>query len=459
MIMKHNKILFILASCLAALALYSCAETGADPVSYAKPVVNFTMPSDNISVAVGETVQFKAEVLSGDKVSVAWYIDDRLASGSQEFDYAFPEPGDYSVRFEARNGAGTVSHTYSVSVSDRLSIVLSVGDSTRIERLQKDYLRVAAIVEHGQGVTHQWTVDGVVMGTEAYFATLQLLETRDYEVSYTGTGAGDSFTHSFTVGVLERPLEISFTITDEVLGLLAGRTLNISANILSGGTGIQHKWSVDDVVVGTDAVFSYLFAEVGEYIIRYEGENAKGEKLERTWKVNVTASGRLFDDFEYDVLGPWWTLGQNSPGIELVDNPLKDGVNPSDKCISDRVYGSSGTSGYFDLKTDVMRTEAEFDVSEYSGIRFLLYTGESKYYPRIDYGGKKYPPVTPPKFNGGWEKLEYQLDEGVFFDSSSGKKITFRALLNEDGSNTSGGAFDNPQLSRTVYMDDIEFFK
>ena len=457
MIMKTNKILLFLASCLTAAAICGCAETEAEPVSYEAPVVNFTMPSDEISVAVGDSVHFTAEVVSGDKVSVAWYINDRLASGSASFNYAFDIPGTYTVRFEARNGAGTVDHSYTVSVSDKLEIVLSVGDSTRVTRLQKDYLQVAAIVEHGQNVTHEWTVDGAVAGTDAYFATLQLLETRDYVIGYKGTGAGSSIVKSFTVGVIERPLEIVFTITDEIIALLAGRVLNISANITAGGSGIQHKWTLDGEVVSTEATFSKVFENPGEFVLKYEGVNAKNEKVERTWKINVTASGRLFDDFEYEVLGPWWTLKQNDPGIELVDNPLKDGVNSSDKCLSDRVFGSGGTSGYFDLKTDVMLSEAEFNVANYSGIRFLLYTGASKYYPRIDYAGTKYPSVTPPKFNGGWEKVEYQLPEGTFFDPT--KKITFRALLNEDGTNTSGGAFDNPELSRTVYIDDIEFFK
>jgi hypothetical protein len=109
------------------------------------------------------------------------------------------------------------------------------------------------------------------------------------------------------------------------------------------------------------------------------------------------------------------------------------------------------------MKGPKMLSDAEFDISNYSGIRFMVYLGNNKYYPRIDYGGTKYPSVTPPKFNGGWEVLEYRLPEGATFDSS--KNIVFRMLLNEAGSSISGGGDSDPANNRTVYIDNIEFFK
>ena len=452
-----NTVRYFLCVLSAVAALASCAEEDAQPVKYQAPEVRFTMASDNISATVGTPVAFSASVVSGDKVSVGWYIDGVLVSSSQEFEYVFDNPGTYSVRFEARNGAGKVDHSYTVTVSDILSIRLSVGDSTAVTRLQKDYLQVAAIVEHGAGVTHEWRVDGELLGSDAYFGSFLLAEARDYTVHYSGVNSAGTYDHTFTVTAVERPLEISFSVEDEIIAILAGRTLEITATVLSGVTGLQQKWYLDDELAGTTGTFSYYFVSGGEYTLRYEAENAKGETLTRSWAVNVTSTGRLFDDFEYDAIGSWFTLAQNQPGIELVDNPDKTGINTSDKCLRDKVYGTGGTSGYFDLKAPVMLSAAGFDVSEYSGIRFMVHLGQNHYYPRIDHNGTKYPPITPPKFQNEWEVLEYRLPEGKTFDNT--KNITFRPLYTEAGSNISGGGESDPTNNRTVYIDNIEFFK
>lgn len=443
--------------CTAMTLLWACGVEDAQPVQYKAPEVNFTMASDIIAAQVGESVTFSAKVVSGDKVSTGWYIDNVLASSSQSFDYVFDEAGTYSVRFEARNGAGVVDRTYTVNVSDKLLVTLSVKDSTQVVRLQLDYLKVAAVVEYGKDVNHEWSVDGVLLGDEAYFGTFQLLEARIYNVHYRGSNMSGTYEKSFQVSVTERPLEISFSNTDEIIAILQNRTLTIETNILYGGTGIQHKWYLDDEIVSQEANFSYFFAEAGEYALRYEGRNAKGETVTRSWKVTVTSSGYLFDDFEADTIGPWFNLKENQPGIELVENPLKAGKNTSEKCLRDQVSGTGGTSGYFTLKAPVMLSETGFDVSEYSGIRFLVYLNNNEYYPRIDYGGTKYPSVTPPKFNGEWETLEYKLPEGQTFDNS--KNIVFRMMYTEGGSNISGGSTTAETNNRTVYIDDIEFFK
>lgn len=458
MIRVNNMKTIIRLSALALLLLpyfAACSTDEAQPVEYQKPEVEFTMSSDNISVNVGETVSFSAKVVSGDKVSTAWYIDGVLTSSSQAFDYVFDNPGTYSVRFEARNGSGTVTHTYTVNVSDILSIHLSVGDSTVVNRLQLEYIQVAAIVEHGANVTHEWSVDGVVLGDEAYFGTYKMEEARNYLVHYRGVNTQGSFEHSFTVVANERPLEISFSNPDEIIAITSGRTVTITASILFGGTGIQHKWYLDDVLMGEAATFSRYFAVAGEFALRYEGENAKGEKVSRSWKISVTSSGRLFDDFEAETIGPWFNLNENQPGIHLVENPDKTGINDSAQCLCDEVNGSGGTSGYFTMKAAQMLSQAGFDVSEYSGIRFMVHLNGNKYYPRIDYGGTKYPSVTPPKFQGEWEVLEYRLPEGTFFDNT--KNITFRMMYNEAGSNVSGR--DDATNNRKVYIDNIEFFK
>lgn len=448
------KIMLAAAAAAAASAFCAC-EDDPQPVSYAAPEVRFTSPSsDVISATVGDTVSFSATAVSGDKVSVSWYIDGTLVSSAWSFGYVFEAPGTFTVLFDAHNGGGSVTREYSVEVKDRLDISLSVGDSLSVHRLQLDLLKVAAIVRSGSGVTHQWSVDGEVLGHEAFFGSFALTEARSYEVSYKGCNEAGVFERTFTVIADERPLEISFSVNDETIALMANNSVSITANVLYGGSGLIQSWYVDDEPAADGSTFVRYFTSAGDYVIRYEAVNGKGESVSRAWKVSVTASGDLMDDFEDSSIGPWFNLGENSPGIHLVANPLPEGLNTSAQVLCDQVAGSGSTSGYFTLKASALLSEKGFDVSKYSGLRFKVYLGGNKYYPRIDYGGTKYAPVSAPKFQGEWETLEYKLPVGKF---DNGKNIVFRMMYNESGSNISG--YDESSNNRTVYIDDIEFFE
>jgi hypothetical protein len=75
----------------------------------------------------------------------------------------------------------------------------------------------------------------------------------------------------------------------------------------------------------------------------------------------------------------------------------------------------------------------------------------------VEHGGTKYPSVAPPQFNGEWEILEYRLPDGKHFDNT--KNIVFRPLLQESGSNISGGNTEDATNNRTVFIDNIEFLE
>lgn len=436
---------------LISLASLSCVQE-AEPVKYSLPEVNFTMGTDVINANVGEKVEFKAELVSGEKVSIAWYIDDQIVSSAQKFDYVFSAPGNYTVRFEAVNGGGKVEHTYTAVISDVLQIALSIGDSLVVNRVQLDKINVAAIVTTGANVSHLWTVDGEESGREAYLGTL-LSEAREYVVSYHGENAVGSFDRTFKVNVLERPLEISFDVIDRTISTKKNVPVTITATPLYGATGLVHSWYVGSELVSNDATFEWSSPEAGNFSVKYVGVNAKGETVTREWNISVVSVGFIIDDFETgDALKPWWTLKQNTPGIELVDNPDRSGINKSAKCMKDSVTGTGGTSGYFDLKGAAITSAGIVDITQFNTIKIKVWLGQNKYYPRIQVNGTKYAPVNPPKFNGGWEELEFRFP--VNFTAE--QLITFRPLLKEDGNNIASGAVTDTN-TRTVYIDDIEF--
>lgn len=112
-----------------------------------------------------------------------------------------------------------------------------------------------------------------------------------------------------------------------------------------------------------------------------------------------------------------------------------------------------GTSGYFNLKLKDIPVD-KIDVTKYTGIRFKVYLGKNKYYPRVEYAGTKHPSVTKPQFKDEWEVLEYKF--GANLDPT--KNITFRPMLQENGNNIASGAVTETN-TRTVYIDDIEFLE
>ncbi len=297
-------------------------------------------------------------------------------------------------------------------------------------------------------------MDGEVKSDKAYFDTFDLPEAKVYTVAYAGTNAAGTFRKSFEVQATERPLEIGFSNNDETIACKDGAVVEIIATVKYGGTGVQHEWKVDGETVSTDAVFSRAFDGKGPYTIAYHAVNSKQETVDRTWTVTMVPSGALFEHFEdYTELPKWWTLKQNDPGIQLADNPKPEGINTSAKVLSDKVNGTGGTSGYFDLKLKDIPAD-KIDVTKYTGIRFKIYLGKNKYYPRVQYNDTRHQPVTKPQFRDEWEVLEYRF--GANLDPT--KTITFRPMLKEDGSNIASGAVTETN-TRTVYIDDIEFLE
>ena len=178
----------IISLVTAVLVLWQCSPE-VSPLHHTAPVVNFPLEAQNITSKVGEPVSFKANVVSGDRLSKAWYVDGVLESSDEEFTYTFFKPGEYEVSFKFSNGAGTVEKSYSVSVSDVLEMHLSVEDSTVVTRVEQSFLKLYAIVDKGSDVVHSWSVDGEKLSDKAFFGTFFLKDTQSHEIS--------SFNNSF----------------------------------------------------------------------------------------------------------------------------------------------------------------------------------------------------------------------------------------------------------------------
>ena len=230
--------------------------------------------------------------------------------------------------------------------------------------------------------------------------------------------------------ILEPIMKVSVTVPDEYMGTVIGDITARRGNILGQIT------RTGAVQIDANVPLAEMFGYATDLRSKTQGRG-----------------NYSMEPSHYTELPKWWTLKQNTPGIELADNPKPEGINTSLKVLRDNVTGTGSTSGYFDLKLKDIPVD-KIDVTKYTGIRFKVYLGKNKYYPHMDYAGKKYASVTDPQFKDEWEVLEYRFDTKL----DPTKNLTFRPLYQKNGTNIPSGPVIETN-TRTVYIDDIEFLE
>jgi hypothetical protein len=429
---------------VALASMVTCTNVDVLPVKNDVPQATFDREQSSISVTVHEPVTLKATVTTEGRVTSRWYVDDALEGSALNFSYIFIQPGVYKIKYVASNNAGEFSKEFTVTVSDILNVQLSTGDSTSIKRKQLEELILMAIVESGANITHEWKIDGQTVSTDALLHNFILSEVKNFNVTYTGVNAVGRVSKSLTVEVIERPLEITFSNNDENINLTKGDVLNITANVLYGGTGVVHSWKINNNEISNFATLSYTLPETGNFALSYHAVNAAGEEVNRTWTLYVSSGGFIFADFENGVKPSNFTTS-NSPGLTVVDNPNKSGINTSSKVLKDAVSGTGSTSGFFDFDLSQIP-----NLSQYTGFRVKIYRiAGNNYFPYIKFGstGNNIAPVTMPVKFGEWETIEF------IFDKSTYTKHQLRPLSDNTGANiTTVG-------DRTILMDDFELIK
>ena len=452
--------------------------------------VEFSNEEETVSCLPGEEVLITATVVAGDKEVVhEWKVGDEVVSTTAEFKHTFDEMGSYTVTYRGVNADEvSVNRTWTVTVDELpLEIEFSVTDAT-ISCVQGSEVAITATVKNGgTGLVHAWKVGDEVVSTTAEFKRT-FGEAGTFTVSYRGVnGKGEEKTSSWTVGVEEKPLEIEFSKADgSTLRSAAGDEVVITATVKGGATGLVHAWKVGGDAVSATAEFRHTFDAAGTYAVTYEGVNAKGEKKNASWTVEVSedAVGYMFENFEtLSSLASDYIKEGNKGSLSIVNNPYPTTANPSSKVLKvDMSATTTGTSAFFDVYLDKKLSGAER--VKYKAIRIRIYLGKNEYYPRMlipktPEGGSGQPNKMPCKINGQafannnasaaeWKKLvktddwnEFVYDlEGCgygFSNCSEFNQVQFRPLLNMIAGGMSG--FDAETNNRTVYYDDIEFLE
>lgn len=486
--MTMKKIIWMQAVLLTGLAaMWGCGgDDTTDEQPAVMPQVTFPVTESAVSAYVDDAVRFEAVIESPGPLSCGWFVDGKLAASTASMTYVFKAKGTYDVRFEASNTAGKVGKDYSVTVEGSpLKVEFSNEEETVSCLPGEEVLITATVVAGDKEVVHEWKVGDEVVSTTAEFKHT-FDEMGSYTVTYRGVNADEvSVNRTWTVTVDELPLEIEFSVTDATISCVQGNEVAITATVKNGGTGLVHAWKVGGDAVSATAEFRHTFDAAGTYAVTYEGVNAKGEKKNASWTVEVSedAVGYMFENFESRDALPGHFINGNAAieGTTLQENPYKTAVNPSNKVLRDLLLKESGTSGYFDMGFSHLT-----DRSKYRAIRVKVYLGKNLYYPRMQINvlpdGKKN--KLPSKINGqpftssmkeaDWKALIKTDDWNVFvydlidcgYQNADGSAVTnfgditavqFRPLSNFTGGSMSGR--DEETNNRTVYYDDFEFLE
>ena len=347
-----------------------------------------------------------------------------------------------------------------------------------------DAVRFEAVIESPGPLSCGWFVDGKLAASTASM-TYVFKAKGTYDVRFEASNTAGKVGKDYSVTVEGSPLKVEFSNEEETVSCLPGEEVLITATVVAGDKAVVHEWKVGGDAVSATAEFRHTFDAAGTYAVTYEGVNAKGEKKNASWTVEVSedAVGYMFENFESRDALPGHFINGNAAieGTTLQENPYKTAVNPSNKVLRDLLLKESGTSGYFDMGFSHLT-----DRSKYRAIRVKVYLGKNLYYPRMQINvlpdGKKN--KLPSKINGqpftssmkeaDWKALIKTDDWNVFvydlidcgYQNADGSAVTnfgditavqFRPLSNFTGGSMSGR--DEETNNRTVYYDDFEFLE
>lgn len=481
-----------------ALALLgACAEEivseEQEPVS---PEVTYSTDGKELAegakleVYANSPVRLEATVRTPGPVECAWYVTDddvesKVAS-TPVVTYVFPEVGEYGIRFEAFNEAGSTGGSWTVNASGiPLEVTFDVEGET-IESMVGETLAVnVTVTGGGEGLTTTWTLTGED-GVPETISTSESLSYRlsapgTYTLTYLGVNTYNiSVTESWTVEVADLPLDVDFSMAGDAFSCTVGFPVSITATPVTGTEGVTHSWKVDGADAGTDAVLEHTFTTAGEHVIEYLAKNAIDEEFTYKWTVTVMEymTGTMFLDFEGKTeLPDNLTDSQdktNNSHISLVDNPYETDINDSAKVIkADKSSNTSGTSGFYNI-----RNLPSENLASYTTLRMKVYIGAAPYYPPIRLfpengqvdiypcriNGMEFDNSAPSKdawkaliYTDDWNVLEYDIRDGGLDSFEGIDQIQPRPFTVDFNASQSTGATDPVTNPRIMYYDDFEF--
>ena len=487
--MRHSRLLTVFGAAAALVAACTARPIQVEEPESA-PELRFSISESAFTVDVDSTVFFGAEILRGSNLTTSWSVNGEKVAGTPSVKWTFRELGVSTVRFLASNSLGNVEKEYTVTVLGIPLVVEYSREETSLDAVVGTPLEMSVTVLSGDKSTlHSWTLDGVQVGDAPLFSkTFTEEETGTHTLVYHGVNVdGESASRTWTVTVVDLPLEVNFTPAQESLEAMETTKLNFTAAIVHGRAGAVYSWKVDGETVCSEAAYTHVCGAPGSYSVSVEVTNAIGEKAFRSWTLTVTekkALSLVFCDFESFDMGPGiggYFIGNVAGGAsvtQVAENPCKSASNPSAKVLLDRgsiMNQNNTTSGYFKFKINTFPdgVTAVPDREKLTRIRVKIYLGNCGYTPLLQEDTKS-TRSAPSEINGipfdtmnptmeawnaaiktdDWNIFTYDLTTGKYSDQVNNlnqvSQVQFRVFVNFNNQN---------QKPADVYFDDIEFLE
>lgn len=450
----------------------------------------FNIAEEAFSVQVGESKEFKITVTSGQNVKYAWYVDDEKVSSTASVTWKFDNVGTTVVKGEVSDDKTKLEQSYTVTVTGiPLDVTFTPAGNAVEAVIGTPFTASVAINAGDKQTTHEWKLDGEVAGDGLSFTkTFELADLGEHTLIYNGANAdGSTATHTWTINVVDLPLEVNFTPAKDTVDAVVGTAVDFAAEVVHGATGATYAWEIDGEAVAdaTAASFSFTPDAEGEVKVSCIVTNDAEEEIENEWVLAVAAAAAavepymLLDAENLTEMPAKTTIDGNANALSIVENPCVSTVNPGTKVFKDDLSSATwSTSGYVKIYP---RTILGTDVLvKYKTVRIKVYIGKNEYLPYmlIPKNGDK--ASKPTKVNGtafypnhskdlwnslvkhdDWNVLEYNVETGNYQSAvptlADAEQFQFRFMVDYDNKN-SGGTLGETN-THIVYFDDIEILE
>jgi PKD repeat protein len=225
-----------------------------DPVS-----ISGLAAVDDSPTKLGLATNFTATITAGNGESYDWSFGDGATGSGNVVSYTYPNPGVYAAVVTATNFLGHESASTTVTVAQEISGLGAINDSpTKLG----SPTHLTATVTAGSVDSYDWSFGDGAIGSGAV-VTYSYPIAGVYTATVTATNVVGSVSAATTV-----------TIVQGVSGLVAtndsptklGLATNLTATIAAGSAD-SYDWYFGDGAIGSGAVVSRTYANVGVYTV------------------------------------------------------------------------------------------------------------------------------------------------------------------------------------------------
>lgn len=109
-----------------------------------------------------------------------------------------------------------------------------------------------------------------------------------FKVSFKVENEAGSAEKVYTVNVAGEPLEVTYSVTEELIKVNVTETVAVSVTVTGGDKGTKHSWTLDGEIVSETASFEKNIAVPGTYSLVYHGVNDDHMTASKSWTIEVS---------------------------------------------------------------------------------------------------------------------------------------------------------------------------